>query len=487
MKKLIVLCLLIIGGSNAIAQQVFTLDSCRNMAINNNKQIRIANEKIKAAGYEKKSAFANYLPGFDAVGGYMYNSKEISLLSDKQKEQLSNAGTNTLAPIMQQIIAQHPELGPQLQQLGAGIINSVNGAGQSLVNALRTNTTNMFGGAITLTQPIYMGGKIRAYNQITKYAEELAKTQKNTAVKDLVFQTDEIYWQVVSLVYKKKLAESYADLLDSLYQNVEAMIAEGVATQSDGLTVAVKQNEAQITLTKVSDGLSLSKMLLAQICGLPINMPYTLADEIEELHEENLPTPTNSINMDEVYANRSEIQSLTLATEIYKQKQKVALSAMLPNLALTGSYMFSNPNVFNSFEKRVDGFFNVGVMLKIPVFHWGKDFYKVKAAKTERNIALLNLEEAKEKIELQVNQATFKVNERWRILTYKSMPSVASREKAEENLRNAQIGFEEGVLTTDNVLEAQTAWLQAQSEKIDAEIDVRLCEVYLSKAMGLMK
>ena len=479
MKKLIVLCLLIIGGSNAIAQQVFTLDSCRNMAINNNKQIRIANEKIKAAGYEKKSAFANYLPGFDAVGGYMYNSKEISLLSDKQKEQLSNAGTNTLAPIMQ----QHPELGPQLQQLGAGIINSVNGAGQSLVDALRTNTTNMFGGAITLTQPIYMGGKIRAYNQITKYAEELAKTQKNTAVKDLVFQTDEIYWQVVSLVYKKKLAESYVNLLDSLYQNVEAMIAEGVATQSDGLTVAVKQNEAQITLTKVSDGLSLSKMLLAQICGLPINMPYTLADEIEELHEENLPTPTNSINMDEVYANRSEIQSLTLATEIYKQKQKVALSAMLPNLALTGSYMFSNPNVFNSFEKRVDGFFNVGVMLKIPVFHWGKDFYKVKAAKTERNIALLNLEEAKEKIELQVNQATFKVNEANKklIMTRKNM------EKAEENLRNAQIGFEEGVLTTDNVLEAQTAWLQAQSEKIDAEIDVRLCEVYLSKAMGLMK
>ena len=483
MKKLIVLCLLIIGGSNAIAQQVFTLDSCRNMAINNNKQIRIANEKIKAAGYEKTSAFANYLPGFDAVGSYMYNSKEISLLSDKQKEQLSNAGTNTLAPIMQQIIAQHPELGPQLQQLGAGIINSVNGAGQSLVNALRTNTTNMFGGAITLTQPIYMGGKIRAYNQITKYAEELAKTQKNTAVKDLVFQTDEIYWQVVSLVYKKKLAESYVNLLDSLYQNVEAMIAEGVATQSDGLTVAVKQNEAQITLTKVSDGLSLSKMLLAQICGLPINMPYTLADEIEELHEENFPTPTNSINMDEVYANRSEIQSLTLATEIYKQKQKVALSAMLPNLALTGSYMFSNPNVFNSFEKRVDGFFNVGVMLKIPVFHWGKDFYKVKAAKTERNIALLNLEEAKEKIELQVNQATFKVNEANKklIMTRKNM------EKAEENLRNAQIGFEEGVLTTDNVLEAQTAWLQAQSEKIDAEIDVRLCEVYLSKAMGLMK
>ncbi len=483
MKKLFVLCLLIIAGNNIIAQQVFTLDSCRNMAINNNKQIRIANEKIKAAGYERKSAFANYLPGIDATGMYMYNSKEISLLSDQQKEGLSNVGTNTLAPVMQQIIVQHPELGAQLQQLGMGIINSLNGAGQSLVNALRTNTTNVFGGAITLTQPIYMGGKIRAYNQITQYAEELAKTQKNTAVKELIFQTDEIYWQVVSLVYKKKLAESYVSLLDSLNQNVEAMIAEGVATRSDGLTVAVKQNEAQITLTKVCDGLSLSKMLLAQICGLPINMPYTLADELEELYLEELPAPASSINIDEVYANRSEIQSLTLATKIYKQQQKVALSAMLPNLALTGSYLFSNPNVFNSFEKRLDGFFNVGVMLRIPVFHWGKDFYKVKAAKTERNIALLNLEEAKEKIELQVNQAAFKVNEANKnlVMTRKNM------EKAEENLRNAQIGFEEGVLTTDNVLEAQTAWLQAQSEKIDAEINVRLCKVYLSKAMGLMK
>lgn len=480
MKKLIALCLLIITGSNAVAQQVFTLDSCRNMAINNNKQIRIANEKIKAAGYERKSAFANYLPGFDVMGGYMYNSKEISLLSDKQKDLLSN----TLAPILQQIIAQHPEeLGQQLQQMGTGIINTLNGAGQSLVDAFRTNTTNVFGGAVTLTQPIYMGGKIRAYNQITKYAEELAKTQKNTAVKDLIFQTDEIYWQVVSLVYKKKLAESYANLLDSLYQNIKDMIQEGVATQSDGLTVAVKQNEAQITLTKVSDGLSLSKMVLAQLCGLPVNLQYSLADEIETLQQENLPAPTSSINMEEVYTNRSEIQSLTLATEIYKQKQRVALSAMLPNLALTGSYMFSNPNVFNSFEKKLDGFFNVGVMLKIPVFHWGKDFYKVKAAKTERNIALLNLEEAKEKIELQVNQATFKVNEATKklIMTRKNM------EKAEENLRNAQIGFEEGVLTTNNVLEAQTAWLQAQSEKIDAEIDIRLCEVYLSKAMGLMK
>ena len=44
-------------------------------------------------------------------------------------------------------------------------------AGNSLVDALRTDTRNVYAGALTLTQPLYMGGKIRAYNKITKYAD----------------------------------------------------------------------------------------------------------------------------------------------------------------------------------------------------------------------------------------------------------------------------------------------------------------------------
>ena len=59
--------------------------------------------------------------------------------------------------------------------------------------------------------------------------------------------------------------------------------------------------------------------------------------------------------------------------------------------------------------------------------------------------------------------------------------------KAEENLRYATLGFKEGVIATSNVLEAQTAWLSAQSEKIDAQIDVKLTEIYLKKSLGTLK
>ena len=58
---------------------------------------------------------------------------------------------------------------------------------------------------------------------------------------------------------------------------------------------------------------------------------------------------------------------------------------------------------------------------------------------------------------------------------------------ADENLRQAQVGFKEGVMTIDNVMEAQTAWLKANSERVDAQIEVQLCNTYLQKVLGLLK
>ena len=122
----------------------------------------------------------------------------------------------------------------------------------------------------------------------------------------------------------------------------------------------------------------------------------------------------------------------------------------------------------------------MGVTVSLPIWHWGEGMYKVKSAKSEARIAQYQLQDAKEKIELQVNQTAFQVNEAAKKLTM----AEKNLEKANENLRYATLGFEEGVIPASNVLEAHTAWLSAQSEKIDAQIDVKLTEVYLKKAMG---
>lgn len=488
MRKVLILTMLLCLALAAKAQGIINLDSCRALALANNKDLLISNEKINAAHYQRKAAFTNYLPNFSATGGYMRNQKEFSLLSDTQKGALSGLGTTISGPLQQTaqaIATAHPELAPLISSLGgslgSALIPALNEAGNSLVDALRTDTRNVYAGAITLTQPLYMGGKIRAYNKITKYAEELAQQQHHSGMQEVIMDTDQAYWQVVSLTNKKKLAEGYLHLLQRLDSDVEKMITEGVATKADGLSVRVKVNEAEMTLTKVEDGLSLARMLLCQLCGINLNTPIALADE--NMEDIPLLTADAHFDMSTAYTNRPEIRSLELATQIYKQKINVTRAEHLPSIALMGNYMVTNPSVFNSFENKFKGMWNVGVMVQLPIWHWGEGIYKVKAAKAEARIAQYQLQDAREKIELQVNQSAFKVNEAGKklVMTTKNM------EKAEENLRYATLGFKEGVIATSNVLEAQTAWLSAQSEKIDAQIDVKLTEIYLKKSLGTLK
>ncbi len=488
MKGTLSLVLLFFGLSSGIqAQRTLNLDSCRTLALSNNKELRMSKEKVNAAHYQQKAAFTNFLPKIDMMGTYMRTEKEISLLSDDQKSAISNIGT-AVAPMgqkLQQILSSDPSLAPPLltplQSVMGTLPGALNQVGQGMVDALRTDTRNMFGGMVTLTQPIFMGGKIIAYNKITKFAEQLAESQHATELQDVILNTDQAYWQVISLVNKKKLAESFLELVKKLDSDVSKMVAEGVATKADELSVKVKVNEAEMTMTKVENGLSLSKMVLCQLCGIPLDTPITLADESME----NITLPDTYIegNVNTALSNREELKSLELASKIYRQKVNVTRSEFLPSVGLTATYLVTNPSLVNGFEKKMRGMWGVGMMVKIPVFHWGEGIYKVKAAKAEANIAQYKLDDVKEKVELQVTQATYKVNE----ATKKLAMAEKNMAKADENLRYANLGFQEGVIPTSNVLEAQTAWLSAQSGKIDAQIDVKMSEIYLNKSMGTLK
>lgn len=490
MKKILSFILAGTFAMGAYAQRILTLDSCRNLALSNNKELRMAQEKIKAAHYQQKAAFTNFLPKIDVTGTYMRTQKEISLLSDDQKNAIGNMGTSVGMELqqfgqqMQQIAAAHPELLPLLTPL-SGVMGQIpgalNGVGQSLVDAFRTDTRNLYAGAATLTQPLFMGGKIIAYNKITKYAEQLAASQHATGMQDVILSTDQAYWQVISLVNKKQLAESFLQLVQKLDSDVNKMVEQGVATTADALSVRVKVNEAEMTLTQVEDGLNLSKMVLCQLCGIPLNTEIRLADE--DMKDLTLPNTYTESNVSTALANREELKSLELATKIYQQKVNVARAEYLPSIGLTANYLFTNPSLVNGFENRFRGMWGVGVVVSIPVFHWDEGIYKVRAAKAEANIARYRLDDAREKIELQVTQSSYKVNE----ATKKLAMAEKNMEKAEENLRYANLGFKEGVIPTSNVLEAQTAWLSAQSGKIDAQIDLKMSEIYLNKSMGTLK
>lgn len=447
------------------------------MALNNNKKLRMQSERVKAAGYTKDEAFAAYLPAIDFAGGYMYNSKKISVFDSDQLLPVKNFDLQSQSyqfSVVKNPVTGEPVKGPDGQYIPDQV---------ALIpkDAMTYDIHNVFFGAVTLTQPIYMGGKIVALNKMARLNEQLQTELKSNAAQDIVYAVDAAYWQVVSLKAKKKLADSYVNLLDTLRNNVNAMIKAGVATRADLLSVEVKLNSAQIDQTKVDNGLVLSRMALAQVCGLPVNTVFTLADEDAIRPRMESPVAKN-YNMADVYSRRADMRALELGVKIYGQKEKLALSSMLPNLALVGAYEFSNPNMYDGFKKRFSGAFSVGAMLTVPLWHWGGNYNKYRAAKAETVIAKLELEDAREMVDLQVSQASFKTQEAMKTFSM----TETNLAKADENLHDAQTGYREGVMTVDNVMEAQTAWLKANSENIDARIDVCLCDVYLSKVLGTL-
>ena len=491
MKKILAIgCwLLAIGSLTAGAQRMLSLDSCRAMALRNNKQLSVSRVKQEVAKNIKKSARTKYLPHVSAVGGYIWNSEEVSILNEDQKNALSNLGSNAASGLQAKLgpyasilpAALQAKLGQDLTKLSGFLDNT----GQHIVDAFRTDTRNAFGGAVIVTQPLFMGGAIVALNKMADIGEEMATNSAEARQQTTLYNIDQAYWQVVSLRHKQKLAESYLSVVKKLDDDVQKMINEGVATRSEGLSVSVKVNEAEMMLLKVNDGLVLSKMLLCQLCGLPVNEQVTLTDEETEniavISSESGITGASGFAI--ASENRPELKMLQNVVDLSKQTTNLLKAGNLPQLLLTGGWAGSNPNVYNGFQHKFRGAWNVGVLLRVPLWNWGDVMYKVRASKGATTIAKLQMEEARELIELQVNQSSFQVNE----ANKKLVMAISNMERAEENLRTANLGFREGVISSTTVMEAQTAWLQAQSQKIDAEIDVKLSEVNMQKAMGTLR
>lgn len=490
----------LLGSSLCVqAQEVYSLQKCRELALQNNRQLKISNMTVDVAENTRKAAKTKYLPRVDALAGYQHFSREISLLSDDQKNTLNNLGTNTFGQLGGQIgqnlssLAQQGVLSPQVaQQLGQLLSNvstpltqAGNNIGQSINDAFRSNTKNVYAGGIVVNQPIYMGGAIKAANDMAAIGEQVAHNNISLKRQLVLYGVDNAYWLAISLKKKEALAIRYRDLAQKLNEDVKKMIREGVATRADGLKVEVAVNTADMQIARIQSGVSLAKMALCELCGLDLNGDIQLSDE----READLP-PTPSTQFDNyiipasdstrLNETRPELRLLQNAVDMSKQNTKLLRSLYLPHVLLTAGYSVSNPNLFNGFQKRFTDLWNIGVTVQVPIWTWGENKYKIRASRTATSIAQLEMDDVRKKIDLEIEQNRLRLKDANKQLatSHKNMAA------AEENLRCANVGFKEGVMTVTEVMAAQTAWQTSRMAIIDAEISVKLAQAGLQKALG---
>ena len=261
MNKLIGFLLLFGISQSADAQRVLGLDSCRALALRNNKQMSVSRVKQEVAANVRKSARTKYLPHVSALGGYQYSSRSISLLSDGTKSILGGLGTavqtgiqskagqlmgnvpTAMWPQISALLGMSPAQMQQGVQNGAAELGSMaDFVGQHILDAFDTDTHNIFADSVMLTQPVFMGGAIIAMNKMATIGEKFAANSAEAKRQSTLYNIDQTYWQVVSLRHKQRLAQSYLELVKKLDDDVQKMLEEGVAIRSDRLKVSVKVN-----------------------------------------------------------------------------------------------------------------------------------------------------------------------------------------------------------------------------------------------------
>lgn len=499
MRRLFTCVLLLCTFHSTYAQNVLSLAQCRELALQNNRQLKISKMTADVAENTHKAAKTKYLPRVDGLAGYQHFSREVSILNSKQKSALTNLGTNSVGQLgnqlgqslsslaQQGIISQQTaqQLGQVLNSIASPLTQAANNIGTTVTDAFRTNTRNVYAGGVIVSQPIYMGGAIKAANDMAALGEQVAQNNIELKRQLVLYGVDNAYWLAVSLKKKQTLALQYRNLAQKLDDDVKKMINEGVATRADGLKVDVAVNTADLQLARIQSGVSLAKMALCELCGIDLDGDILLADEGDA---DILATPSsqldNRLNAASDSATitkaRPELRLLQNAVDISKQNTKLVTALYLPHILLTGGYSVMNPNVFNGFQNRFSGVWNIGVTVQMPLWTWGENRYKIRASKTATSIAQMELNDAHKKIELDIEQSRLRLRDANKELA----TARKNMSAADENLRCANVGFREGVMTVTDVMMAQTAWQTARTAIIDAEIAVKLAQTSVQKAIG---
>ena len=436
-----------LGGSLTTgAQELLTLQQCREKALQYNKQIAAAEQQTEQARHAEKQYRALFLPDFKASGTAIYSSADGSLGME---------GGNL----------------PTFQPDATGQFLPDNGFAYFPGMQLNYELGWLYTGGISLEQPLYMGGKIRAANRIARFSREMAHQNERLTTTEVILQTDEAYALVVKAREMKLVAERYQALLDELQKNVESGERHGVKTRNDVLKVQVKRNECLLNRKKAENALRLATMNLCHAIGYPLNSVVMVSDELPEIPQ---------VEEWKAITDRPEYAILQNKVAIAEQQIKLNRSELLPQVGLMAGYNYLHGIKVNDRTLFDKGSASVMVNISIPLFHFGERNHKVKAAQAALRQAELEREDLNEQMLLELASSANNLEE----AALEQEIATQSLAQAEENRRVSQSQYKAGVETLSDHLEANALWQSAQESAIQARYQHYIAYLKYVKAAG---
>ena len=462
MKRLIYIIIGVGILMDATAQDSLTIEQCRKMAVEHNRQLASARVQRQKTDFDLLAMKANYLPKLDFNAFDLANTMSGSL-----------ALQSSMLPVFD-------------------MASQIAGMAEFPAMTVDYSMHNLFGASLMLTQPIYMGGKITAGYNMTKIGQRIADENIRLTESEVRVKVDEAYAMAVKAREMVDVAKSYETLLQELMKNVESAVRHGMRTRNDQMKVQVKLNQARLAITRADNAYNLARMNLCQIIGMPLDLRPSVAkpDVSSMVMSEVLSASADSVQV----LSRPEYAMLQEKTELARQQVKLARSEFLPQLAAfaTGGYSYGGKvsvdatssvgGQVNMYDKTLIDKFSgaIGVTLSVPIYHFGERKGKIRSAKASLQMAQLDLDDNRERMALELSQACNTLKEQMTALEIARL----SVEQAEENLRLSRSAYDSGVETLSDHLEAQSLWQSALADEIDARAQLIVALSKWRKAAG---
>jgi outer membrane protein TolC len=434
MKKIIsiIVCSVCCGITVA---QTYTLQQLKDSALHNNIAIRNAKHSIDAAQQQRKEAFTKYFPNISGTGLWFNANKGMAQTEINLSENIS------------------PELGMALAQSLPPEALAALGSPIS-VSMMKNGTI----GSLMAVQPVFAGGQIINGNKLAKVGEDVSRLQLQLSENEVEKQTEQYYWQLVSLQEKMTTIEAVQALLADISKDVDVAVRAGVAMRNDLLQVQLRQNEVESQKLKVHNGISIVRLLLTQYCGLRDTsfvidqLPLTI-DHYDG--EENVQCSVFNVQ------STTEYQLLNKQVEATKLQKKMEIGKTLPTLGVGAGYNYHNLLDNNH------SFAMVFATVSVPISDWWGGSYAIKRKKIEQQKAEEQLADNSELLKIRMQNAWNNVEESRQQL------QIAQRsiEQAEENLRLNRDFYKAGTSKMSDLLEAQLLYQQSLDRRTDAYAD----------------
>ncbi len=447
MKKQFILGLFFLLPLGMMGQEVLTLQDCRNMALQHNKQMAVAVKQTEGARYMQKSYKGNFFPNFSVYANDIYGSMDGSL-------NIPGGNLPVFIPV-------RPDLNIPI---GAAYFPGID---------LNLKVKNVFMSGVMVEQPLYMGGKIFAAYNMSKIGVKSSLLNERLTASEVILETENAYALLVKANEMKKVANTYHSLLQELMKVVESAQKHGLKPKNDVLKVQVKLNESELSIRKAENACRLASMNLCHLIGKPL----TSQIEIDETY----PNVTIGKGDDVATINeRPEYGLLNQKVELARQDVKLQRSELLPKVGVRGSYDYINGLKVNEQKLFDKGGFTVMLNVTVPIFHFGERYNKVHASKVKLEQARLEQLNLNEKMMLELTQAENNLDEA------QLEVELADRalDQAAENQRVSRSQYEAGLETLSDHLESQALWQQAYATQVEAHFQLYLQYVKYLKAGG---